>query len=172
MVTRNKGKEKGDTMIKKIHVYDFDGTIVDSSHRYKSVLCEDGIERIDLQHWIDNEYRALGDSVLPLAEQYREDVADPEIFTIVATARIWCQLTEQFAMVHDLEPNHVIARIDRNDCRGGAELKITGIKKLLRLAGFAAVEQIHVFEDNTAYLKSMCDSLGAIGHYYPSNQGH
>jgi hypothetical protein len=155
-------------MIKQIDIWDMDGTIVDSSHRYR--LGANG--RIDLQHWIDNEHLVLGDTLLPLVDTYRESLADDSIYTIIATARTWCNLTETFARDTLGYPDHVIARKNREDTRGGAELKIHGIKKLLNLKQFQDVDSIHVFEDNADYLKTLCDTLGATGHYFPSVQGY
>lgn len=155
--------------IKKVHVYDMDGTIVDSSHRYQTMPCG---SKIDLPYWIANEHKTGQDTLLPLAKQYREDCANPEIFTIIATARIWCNLTEIFVAQVLGAPNWHVARRDRDDNRGGAALKITAIKKLLNLKQFKAVSEIHVFEDNISYCKDVSEALGGIGHYYPSNQGH
>lgn len=157
--------------IQTMHVFDFDGTICDSSHRYRTQMVE-GVEKIDLQYWIDNEHKALEDSLLPLVELYRESLADISIYTVIATARIWCDLSVQFADREGITPQAVIARKDRNDCRGGAELKITGIKRLLNLKPFAGISKIEVFEDNTDYLRDICNAIGATGHYYPSVQGH
>lgn len=159
-------------MIKSIHIFDFDGTLVDSSHRYRTQICADGVERIDLPHWIENEDKALNDTPLPLVARYRELCNDPAAFVIVATARIWCDLSRRFVELHDMKPQHVIARRDRNDTRGGAALKINGIRKLRNLRQFQNAREIHVYEDNINYLKTMCDTLGAVGHYFPSKQGH
>ena len=156
-------------MIKRVHIFDFDGTLVDSSHRYRTADCG---TKIDLQYWVDNEHKTMDDSLLPLVERFRELLANPEDYVIIATARIWCELSEQFAQLHNIEAQSLFARRDRQDTRGGAALKITGVKKLLNLKQFANVQEMHVYEDNVNYLKSMCDALQAEGHYYPSQQGH
>lgn len=156
-------------MIKEIHVFDFDGTLVDSSHRYRTMPCG---TRIDLQHWIENEHKVMDDTLLPLVNHYRELMQDATKYVIVATARIWCDLSQKFVEMHDIEPQTVFARRDRSDTRPGAALKISGIKKLLNLKQFSAVEKIHVYEDNIDYLKTICDSLNGEGHYFPSKQGH
>lgn len=156
-------------MIKRIHLFDFDGTLVDSSHRYRTMDCG---TKIDLQHWIDNEYLTMNDTLLPLIDQFRELVASAEDYVIIATARIWCDLSEQFAVENDVNAQIIFARRDRQDTRGGAQLKIQGVKRLLNLKQFKHVEEIHVYEDNVSYLKTMCDTLGGKGHYFPSNQGH
>ena len=48
--------------IKRVRIYDMDGTIVCSMHRYRTVIDDRG-ERIDLEYWRENEYRALDDSL-------------------------------------------------------------------------------------------------------------
>jgi len=159
-------------MIKQISVYDFDGTVVDSSHRYRTQIDANGLEKIDLQYWIDNEHKTLEDTLLPLAERFKEELANPEIFVIVATARIWCELSEKMAVREGVKAQHIIARKDRNDQRGGAALKITGLKRLLNLKQFKNVKEIHIFEDNQNYLNDLVDAFNGIGHFYPSNQGH
>ena len=40
-------------MIKRFAIYDMDGTIVDSSHRYRTQITPQG-EKIDLQFWRDH----------------------------------------------------------------------------------------------------------------------
>lgn len=155
-------------MIRQLHIWDMDGTIVDSSHRYR-VNPETG--NIDLPYWMENEHKVMEDSLLPLADFYRNTLADNSIYTIIATARIWCDLTEQFVRDRLGYPDKVVGRVNHEDTRGGAELKIQAIRPLLNLKQFQGA-QIHVFEDNATYLKKICDTLGGIGHYYPSVQGH
>lgn len=159
--------------IKEIHIFDCDGVLADSSHRYRTQICADGVERIDLQYWIDNENKTLLDS--PIQEniaKFNALCADPTKYVILATARIWCELSERWAALHGVEPQMIIARRDRDDCRGGAALKITGVQRLFNLRQFAGVEQVHVHEDNVSYLKAIADRFNGIGHYYPSRQGH
>ena len=159
-------------MFKKLFIYDFDGTLVDSSHRYKGMICADGVERIDLAHWIANEYRVLDDTLLPEVKNYLLALADPAIFVVIATARIWCDLSKEFVRREGIQPQHVIARRDRKDDRGGAALKIEGVNALLESNVFTEKPEIHVFEDNLQYLQTLCDYYRARGHYFPSNQGH
>ena len=155
--------------ITRLHVWDMDGCIVDSLHRYR--LLPD-TQRIDLDYWIANEDKADKDTLLPLAKVYQDELNQEGIYTVIATARLWCEKTEKFAREILGYPDHVIARRDRDDRRGGAILKIQGLKKILNLKQFQQIEEIHVFEDNADYMKAIADSLGAIGHYHPSKQGY
>lgn len=162
-------------MIKKIHIYDLDGTIISSSHRYKTKYNNDGKLTIDLDHWRkhDNEEYIKKDSLLPHAAQYKKDLEDPEIYVIIATARA-CQPGDanyKFVEKHLGLPNKFVHRQGLDDMRGGAQLKVQAIRPLLNLKQFRYAV-IHVWEDNKDYLSYMCNKLGAIPHYVPSTQGH
>lgn len=156
--------------IKRISIYDMDGTIVDSTHRYKTIN-DNGIEKIDLQYWRDNEYRAYDDSLLPLADQYKADLNDPECYVIIATARIIRDADMRFIKDKLGMPNHIISRRGDSDNRSGGELKVKGLKRFFNLKNFKNAVAVF-YEDNTAYLKKVCDTFKITGVYIPSNQGH
>lgn len=159
-------------MIKRIHIYDLDGTVISSSHRYRTMP---GENRIDLAYWRANDIpeKIAKDSLLPHAAQYKADLKNPEIYVIVATARACVPgdanykfLAERLGM-----PNKFIHRLGVNDNRKGAKLKIDGVKPLLNLKQFKGAV-IHFWEDNKDYLREVCDAIGAIPHYVPSTQGY
>lgn len=144
-----------------------DGTIVCSLHRYKTID-----NKIDLQYWRDNEYRAMDDSLLPLAAQYKADLKDNDTFVIIATARVLREADNKFINNVLGKPDYIISRKD-NDNRSGGLLKILGLKKLFSLKQFNKVKETAVFyEDNTSYLKAVCDYFNITGVYIPSKQGH
>jgi len=158
----------GLNMIKRISIYDMDGTVVCSMHRYKTT--EDN--KIDLAYWRENEYKAMEDSLLPLAAQYHAELNDPECFVIIATARILHYHDHQFINTVLGKPDHIISR-KMSDTRSGGLLKILGLKKLFSLKQFSKVKDTAVFyEDNTSYLKAVCDYFNIRGVYIPSKQGH
>ena len=155
--------------ITRVSIYDMDGTIVDSSHRYRTITDENG-ERIDLDYWRENEYRAMGDSLLPMADQYKKDLNDSSVFVIIATARVmhlpdWQYVNEKLGM-----PDYFISRAD-GDSQSGKTLKINGLAKFFNLAWFKNAD-IVFYEDNVSYLKAVCDRFGIKGVYIPSKQGH
>ena len=162
-------------MIKQIKIYDMDGTIVDSSHRYRSIIDENGIERIDLDHWVANDVPEMiaKDELLPLAEEYKQDLINPEIYVIIATARACSKNDANYQYIKNVlgMPNKFVHREGREDKRGGAALKIQAIKPLLNLKQFKNAI-VKVFEDNKTYLQDMCQALNAIPIYCESNQGH
>lgn len=152
-----------------IAIYDMDGTIVDSSHRYRTMMVN-GVEKIDLEYWRANEYRAMEDGLLPLAEQYRLDIADPNVFVIIATARIIRERDMQFIREILGMPDHIISR-GVGDNRSGATLKIKGLQRFFNLKQFKLADAVF-YEDNVQYLKAVCDHFQIRGVYIPSVQGH
>jgi hypothetical protein len=168
-----KEKTGGKKMIKEIHIFDFDGTLVDSSHRYKTLVCEDGVERIDLEYWIANEHKAAEDQPIEHSCQVFREVADnPEKYALIATARIWCGGADSVCEKANIKPNAIVSRAGREDTRGGAAIKVSYVKRLLNLKQFKGVERIHIHEDNISYLKAIQKEFNAISHFYPSKQGH
>ena len=156
-------------MKKAIHIFDFDGTLIDSSHRYR--LNDSG--KIDLKYWMANEHKADRDSALPLVADFQSLASDPQCYVIIATARVWCPLADTVCKRYNIVPHKLVSREGRNDSRAGAQLKLAAVLPLLNLKQFSNVERVHVWEDNIAYLKNMCDILpNSIGHYIPSKQGH
>ena len=151
--------------ITRIAIYDMDGTIVDSTHRYRAVN-----NKIDLDYWRANEYRAMDDSLLPLAEQYKRDLQDANCYVIIATARVMHEPDYQFVREILGEPDYLISRKDGDTISGGI-LKIRGLQKFFNLKNFRNAAAVF-YEDNTAYLKAVCDKFNIMGVYVPSRQGH
>lgn len=156
-------------MIKKIAIFDMDGVLVDSSWRYR--VSKEDITKIDLHYWRAGEKGAYFDELLPMAKEYQNMLNDPEYFVIIATARTMNSASWAFIDNKLGKPNAIIYRKD-NDNRGGAEMKIKGLNKILSLKQFKGIKDITVFEDNAKYLKAICDYFKCKGVYIPSNQGH
>jgi len=155
--------------ITKVSIYDMDGTIVDSSHRYRTIVDENG-ERIDLDYWRENEYRAMDDSLLPMAAQYAADMANPSVFVIIATARVMHRSDWNFVKTQLGYPDYFISRAP-DDCQSGKTLKINGLAKFFNLKWFRDAD-VTFYEDNVSYLKAVCDRFNIRGVYIPSKQGH
>jgi hypothetical protein len=151
---------------KRLAIYDMDGTIVCSLHRYRTID-----DKIDLQFWRENEKFAMADSLLPLAEQYQADLKDPSCYVVIATARVLHNADDQFINEILGKPNAIISRKD-GDSRSGGLLKILGLKQLFNLKQFRGIKDIVFYEDNTSYLKAVCDYFNIRGVYIPSKQGH
>lgn len=155
--------------ITKVSIYDMDGTIVDSTHRYRTVTVN-GITKIDLEYWRANEYRAMDDGLLPLAEQYRQELRCKNTYVIIATARVMHAADYQFVNEILGKPDYLISRKDGDTISGG-QLKINGLQKFFNLKQFRKADATF-YEDNISYLKAVCDHFGIRGVYIPSRQGH
>jgi len=155
--------------ITRVSIYDMDGTVVCSLHRYRTIVDTDG-ERIDLGYWRENEYRAMDDSLLPLAEQYKSDLLDPSCYVIIATARVLRDTDMIFINSVLGKPDYIISRAD-GDTTSGGKLKIAGLAKFFNLNNFKDAE-FTFYEDNATYLKTVCDRFNIRGVYIPSKQGH
>lgn len=154
-------------MIKRVEIFDMDGTIVDSLHRYRTMPCG---TKIDLEYWRANEYRAMEDKLLPLAKFYKECLADPNCYVIIATARVMRDADWQFVKEVLGMPDYFISRKEGDTISGG-KLKINGLQKFFNLRNFQNAE-FTFYEDNVQYLKAVCDRFNIRGVYIPSNQGH
>jgi hypothetical protein len=155
--------------ITRVSIYDMDGTIVCSLHRYKTIIDNNG-ERINLDYWRENEYRAMDDSLLPLAQQYKADLNDENCYVIIATARVLHTADNTFIREILGEPDYIISRVDGDNISGG-KLKIAGLTKFFNLNNFKSAE-FTFYEDNVQYLKAVCDRFNIRGVYIPSKQGH
>ena len=155
--------------ITRVSIYDMDGTIVDSSARYRTIIDNDG-ERIDLPFWQENAHLAMNDELLPLAAQYRNDLQDENCYVIIATARVMGDNDWQFVNEILGQPDYFISRKE-NDNQSGKTLKINGLAKFFNLITFRNAEFVF-YEDNMSYLKAVCDRFNIRGVYIPSKQGH
>lgn len=155
--------------IKRVSIWDMDGTLADSSHRYRTILDESG-ERIDLDHWREFQHLAYDDGLLPLHSQYLQDLADPQCFVIIATAREMREPDWLFVREKLGEPDYLISRPHGSTISGKA-LKINGLAKFFNLLQFRQADFVF-YEDNIQYLKAVCDRFKIRGVYIPSVQGH
>jgi phosphoglycolate phosphatase-like HAD superfamily hydrolase len=155
--------------IERVAIYDMDGTIVDSSHRYRTITDEKGT-RIDLEYWREHEYLAMADGLLPLHAQYVSDLADQHCFVVIATARVMHEPDWQFVREVLGQPDYFISRRD-GDTQSGKTLKINGLAKFFNLLNFRGAS-FTFYEDNMDYLKAVCDRFYIRGVYIPSKQGH
>lgn len=155
--------------INRVAIYDMDGTIVDSSARYRTIIDENG-ERIDLDYWVENQHNAMDDELLPMAAQYRNDLQDENCYVIIATARVMNAPDWEFVKTILGEPDYFISR-KAGDSQSGKTLKINGLAKFFNLVTFRNAEFVF-YEDNVSYLKAVCDRFNIRGVYVPSVQGH
>ena len=161
---------------KKVRIFDLDGCLIDSSHRYQTDYTG---QRIDLSHWRkhDTPEYIMQDTLLPLVKWLKADLSNPEIFVIFATARACVEgdANYQYLYKHGLIPDAFIHRQGQHDTRGGAALKLAGIMPILSRREFSNAT-VHVFEDNISYLTDIVCAINetheTVGHFIPSRQGH
>ena len=141
-------------MFKRIHVYDLDGVLVDTSHRYRNR--PDG--SIDLNYWLANrtEKKIAKDKLLPLAKQYIADNANPEIYTVICTARQYHPLDIAFIFSHLGAPDKLIMRPVGN-MEPDAQLKFKQLRTLFNLRQFQKLPR-KFWDDNPRNLIA-CNSL-------------
>ena len=162
--------------IKKCYIFDIDGVLLDSSHRYKLVLSRGGKARIDLDHWRENEHRTVEDKVLPLAAHYKKVLKQMNSFVIIATSRIMSAIDYQVIEEKLGKPHALISRLT-NEQKGG-DLKLNGIIRTLADLNLNSIDTFHIFEDNVQYLKHIADGIKQhynvqpFAHYIVSKQGH
>lgn len=156
-------------MYKRIRIFDMDGVLVDSSHRYK---LQTHNQQIDLQHWIKNEPLHIHDTLLETAKTYALHRLDPESFTIIATARD-LTLHNQHDFIRDRlgNPNAIVSRLGRGDTRKGIVMKTEGILSALNEHGLNHVTDRVFYEDNRDNLLGVCENINAIPRYIESSQG-
>lgn len=162
---------KNPKKIKHVHVFDLDGVLLDSSHRYTTININ-GKERICLDHWRENEKLNHLDKPLPLAGYYKKLLATKNCFVIIATSRI-IKATDLKHITDVLGlPDAIVSRLHNK--QKGAELKVKGILRIFEDCEITLTSSnnITVYEDNIEYLKGLCDTLKCNGVYIPSNQGH
>jgi len=158
-------------MIKQIHIFDLDGTLVDSSHRYRTIYNGDKLT-IDFPHWLENCKYFYKDSALPLAKDYKEMLSNPEIYTVWCTARAEPQVKESYDFLKNLLglPNKFFYRPAGN-IESGSILKSKQLKSFFSLNQFIDLPKFF-YEDNKDYLATVCKAINATPIYIKSNQGH
>jgi hypothetical protein len=131
-----------------IDVFDCDGVLVDSSHRYRNL--PNG--SIDLDYWIENctPEKIAADKLLPTAQVYRESLENPNRYTIIATARQVREPDLEFFRSRLGFPQHLIAR-KIGEKTPDWKLKMRGLQRLLNLRQFRH-RPVTVWEDNPVTL--------------------
>ena len=145
-------------MLKRIHVYDVDGTLVDSSHRYRAL--PNG--HVDLDHWVKNHHRLNQDTLLPLAEQYRRDIADPTTYVVICTLRTPQPADLQYIAQNLGMPDCLIMN-SKNETENLAGFKRRHLARLFNLRQFAKLPRFF-WEDSRAYVESCRDLFTRVYH--------
>ena len=159
----------------QLHVFDIDGVLLDSTHRYRTIQTENG-EKLDLAHWRKNEKFCYHDRPLVLAEKYKKLLNQKNAYVIIATSRIIKRNDYRLIKVKLGLPHAIVSR--NNNAQKGGFLKLQGILSVMDKANLYNIKKINIYEDNIEYLKIMADGLkNALNiqpnaFYIVSNQGH
>jgi hypothetical protein len=145
-------------MLRQIHVYDLDGVLVDTSHRYRNK--PDG--SIDLDYWFANRYKLDADTLLPLAKQYRADCENPYIYTVVCTARVYDARDVRFINSRIGKPNKLIMR-PRGNMENDAILKRRALQRIFNLRQFGRLPK-RFWDDNPKNLNACRDLFSQVFH--------
>ena len=139
-------------------IWDLDGTVIDSSHRYSTLPNGD----IDLPRWIADNTRANieQDKLLPLARLMRSNYRQGDI-VIICTARVLGVWDHVFLADHGIKAQFILSRA-LGDNRGDAEMKR---QKLLALFAdlsipFARWTRNATFYDDNQGVLNMAEKLG------------
>lgn len=140
-------------MFRKIHVYDLDGVLVDTAHRYRNK--PDG--SIDLDYWLANRTaeNIAKDKLLDRAWQYVEDVLNPFIYTVVCTSRAYHALDIAFISDRLGAPDKLIMRPVGN-MENDAILKRRQLQRLFNLRQFQKLPRV-LWEDNPLNIDALRD---------------
>ena len=139
-------------------IWDLDGTVIDSSHRYSTLANGD----IDLPRWIADNTRANieQDKLLPLAELMKSNYRQGDI-VIINTARVLGVWDHCFLAENGIKAHFILSRAI-GDNRGDAEMKR---QKLLALFADLKIpfsrwsKSAWLYDDNQGVL-NMAEKLG------------
>ena len=139
-------------------IWDLDGTVIDSSHRYSTLENGD----IDLPKWIaDNTRENIErDSLLPLARLMRSNYRMGDI-VIICTARVLGIWDKVYLADHGIKAQFILSRA-LGDNRGDAEMKRAKLLALfadLQIPFARWTRNATLYDDNLGVL-DMAKKLG------------
>lgn len=153
-------------MLTKIHIFDLDGVLVDSSHRYRNL--SNGA--IDLEYWRAHALPIFmeRDTLLPMAKQYKSDLRNPEVYTVICTSRAYHQDNINYIYDHLGLPDKLIMRPVGN-LETDHLLKFRQLQRILNLKQFSKLTK-RFWDDNVKSVYVVSE-LGVQCCLIESNQG-
>jgi len=145
-------------MFDRIHTYDLDGVLVDTSHRYRNK--SNGT--IDLDHWLANRHKMEQDRLLPLAEQYLKDCLSPNIYTIICTSRVEHINDIRYIITVLGAPNKLLMRPYGN-MESDGPLKRRQLQRIFNLRQFSKLPK-KFWDDNPKNLNACRDLFSQVFH--------
>lgn len=145
--------------MKKIHIWDLDGTIIDSSHR---IQYDEG-GKLDIRYWIENStpQKIRQDKLMPHSEHYLASLEDENVITVIATAR--AMTIFDIAYINDFlgKPDYFVYRLE-GDSRPDYEVKNEGLEKIIDKNN--DVERVVFWDDNLTNIKKVNNMIYDKGH--------
>ena len=137
-------------MKNKLYIFDLDGTVIDSSHRFTG----NAEGKLNLEKWIEDSTREniFRDSLLPLA-QFMKALIKANKNVWICTARNMSKADFDFLAHHGIKAKTILCR-KNGDHRADAEMKTAKLKRLFNLKQFQNMEKI-MFDDNKSIQKEM-----------------
>lgn len=146
-------------LYRRIQIFDLDQTILDSSHRYRSLPNGD----IDLSFWraMSIPEEILKDKTLPLVRYMRESASFRDTFTAICTSRVMTAADWQLLTKHSINYDYIMYRLTELDTRACAVFKRDKILHLLNNLRIPPREfhRVDVFDDHQGVL-AMSKQLG------------
>jgi len=135
-------------------IWDLDGTVIDSSHRYHTLENGD----IDLPRWVADNTRANieQDKLLPLARLMRSNYRMDDI-VIICTARVLGVWDRVYLADKGIKAQFILSR-DIGDTRGDAEMKRAKLLALfsdLKIPFARWTRNATLYDDNLSVLDTM-----------------
>jgi hypothetical protein len=136
---------------KRIHVYDLDGVLVDTSHRYRNT--PEG--KIDLVYWFKmrTKENISKDKILPMAKQYIDDCLNPEIYTVICTSRMYHENDIEFIVGYLGAPDKLLMRPEGEKGRDDF-LKYNQLRRLFNIHEFQKLPRA-LWEDNKQNIRTL-----------------
>ena len=139
-------------------IWDLDGTVIDSSHRYSTLANGD----IDLPRWIADNTRANieQDKLLPLARLMKSNYRQGDI-VIICTARVLGIWDHCFLADHGIKAQFILSRAI-GDNRGDAEMKKAKLFALFAdlKVPFSRWSKASTFYDDNLGVLAMAEKIG------------
>ncbi len=141
-------------MFTKLHIYDLDGVLVDSSHRTKRSLGG----TVDLQHWFkhDTEAEIKKDTLLPMARNYKSDLKNPSVYVVIATARELQAQDFRYIKTNLGYPNKAIYKTALTRYIHDWDFKKRELRKFINLKQFAPLQK-RFWDDNARNVYAIAD---------------
>ena len=133
-----------------IYIFDLDGTVIDSSHRFTG----NAEGKVNLEKWISDSTREniFKDSLLPLAK-FMKALMKANKNVWICTARNMSNHDFDFLAHHGIKAKTILCR-KQGDHRADAEMKTAKLKRLFNLKQFQNAEKI-MFDDNLTIQKEL-----------------